>query len=46
MKEEKFKVARFLPPATGAPAPTPDPIVVIRSLMLTPSRALAKSPGQ
>uniref|UniRef100_A0A1L8D872 Uncharacterized protein n=1 Tax=Nyssomyia neivai TaxID=330878 RepID=A0A1L8D872_9DIPT len=32
-------------PAAGA-APAPEPIFVIRSFTLIPSRALAKSPGQ
>lgn len=35
---------QFLKPA-GA-LPTPDPIFVISSFILTPSKALAKSPGQ
>lgn len=32
--------------AAGPAAPTPDPMFVIKSLTLTPSKALAKSPGQ
>lgn len=36
----------YIPPAPAGAAPTPDPILVINSLTFTPSKALAKSPGQ
>lgn len=39
------EAAAGAPPAAGA-APTPEPMFVIRSRTLMPSRALAKRPGQ
>jgi hypothetical protein len=40
-----FTQNQLPPPGAGA-APTPEPTFVIKSLTLTPSNALAKSPGQ
>lgn len=34
------------PPATGDPAPTPEPTLVMSSFGLIPSRAFANNPGQ